>query len=288
MGEDVRDNRFDAAWLKARETADGRSRNMALVESVRLHFAIRADMAILDLACGIGSNVRQLYTFLPTFQRWMLVEKDRSLLDHARSSLSAWADQAKPKSRRDDVLVLEKGEYRIEVTLRAADNTRQLDQLLELWPDLVIASTLIDLMARPDLEQLAEKLVHRRIPIYASHIANGDLEWYPENRTDPLILQAIAKNSARDRGFGPSLGPRAFSMFTEALRSRGATVETGSSKWNLNGADDREVMIWLADECASLAADSRLVPETVAGVWAQSRAMAETALVGYQDLFATF
>lgn len=288
MSADVRNNRFDAAWLKARETADERSRNMVIAESMRLHFAIRADMTILDLACGIGSNLRQLHRFLPNYQRWILVENDRALLDHARESLSAWADQAKPKSRRDDVLVLEKGEFRIEITLRAAHVTRQFDQLLENWPDLVVASSLIDLMARSDLEQFADKLVHRRIPLYASHTANGDLAWYPENRTDPLILQAIAKTSGRDRGFGPSLGPRAFAMFTEALRTRGALVETGSSTWNLTGADDREVMIWLADECASLAADSRLVPETVAGVWAQSRAMAETASVGYQDLFVTF
>lgn len=288
MSADVLDKRLNVAWLKSRETADDRSRNVTLAESMRVQFAIRADLSILDLACGIGGNVRQLYRFLPTFQRWMLVEKDRTLLDHARDSLLAWADKAKPKSRRDDVLVLEKGEYRIEITLRAADVTRQLDQLLELWPDLVLASALLDLMGRPDLDQLAEKLVHRRIPLYASHIANGDLAWHPENRTDALILQAIAKISTRDRGFGPSVGPRAFGMFTEALRTRGATVETGPSAWNLNGADDRDVMIWLADDCASLAADSRLVPETVAGVWAQSRAMAETASVGYQDLFATF
>jgi hypothetical protein len=74
----------------------------------------------------------------------------------------------------------------------------------------------------------------------------------------------------------------------EIMRGRGAIVETGSSTWQLDGIDDREVMIWLADIVASAAADTRLIPETVAATWAQSRAMAETATIGHQDLFATF
>jgi SAM-dependent methyltransferase len=131
MGERNKDIRFDAAWLKAREVADERARNKAIAESLRSYFSIRADMAILDLGCGIGANLRGLYPFLPTFQRWTLVEPDRDLLDAARGSLMAWADTAKQKSRRDDVLVLEKGEYRIEVSFRAADLSKHLDQLLD-------------------------------------------------------------------------------------------------------------------------------------------------------------
>lgn len=288
MREHNNDIRFDAAWLEARKGADELSRNLAIAASMRAHFAIRADMAILDLGCGIGNNLRGIYSYLPNYQRWTLVEFDRDLLDAARQSLTSWADRAKQKSRRDDVLVLEKADYRIEVTFRAADLSKHLDQLLDGWPDLVVAASLLDLLSKPLIDNLTDKLAARRIPLYASHTADGDHEWYPANRTDPLIFQAIGRNPARDRGYGPSVGPRAATLVTEILRARGAIVELGSSRWQLNGNEDRELLIWLADTIASIAADTRLVPETVAATWAQSRAMADTAMIGHQDLFATF
>lgn len=286
--EHSKDLRFDPGWLKARAIADDRSRNKALAASLHSYFAIRADMSILDLGCGVGSNLPGLYQLLPTYQRWTLVEHDRDLLDMARDNVSKWADRAKQKSRRDDILVLEKDDYRIEVTFRSADMTKHLDQLLDLWPDLVVATALIDLMPKSVIEHFAGKLAARRIPFYATHTADGEVEWYPENKTDPLITQAIGKNAMRDRGFGPSLGPRATSTMAEILREQGAMVEVGPSAWELNGVDDRELLIWIADHIASIAADTRLVPETVAASWAQSRAMAETAILGHEDLFATF
>ena len=288
MVERSRDNRFDAAWLKVREVADARSRNRAIIESLRAHFSIRADMGIVDLGCGIGGNLRALYPYLPNLQRWTLVESDRDLLDAARTSLTEWADRAKQKSRRDDVLVLEKGQFRLEVIFRAAQLDKHLDQLLDGWPDLVVASALLDLVSRPLAETLVDKISTRQIPLYASHTADGALEWYPDNRTDALIFQAIGKSATRDRGFGPPIGPRAANIVTDLLRARGAIVETGTSAWQLTGSADRELMIWLADGVASAAADTKLVPETIAATWAQSRAMAESVIIGHHDIFATF
>lgn len=288
MVERSRDNRFDAAWLSVREAADMRSRNKAIIEAIRAHFIIRADLGILDLGCGIGGNLRALYSVLPTLQRWTLVESERDLLDAARTSLTSWADRAKQKSRRDDVLVLEKGPFRIEVTFRAANLDKHLDPLLDNWPDLAVASSLLDLVSRPLAEMLVDKISARQIPLYASLTSDGQQQWFPDNRTDALIYQAIGKNAAHDSGFGIPLGARAATIVTELFKARGAKVETGTSAWQLTGDDDRELMIWLADGIASSAADTRLVPETVAATWAQSRAIAEAAIIGHQDFFATF
>ena len=83
---------FDPAWLSLREPVDHRSRNAALLEAVAARFAGRDAIAVVDLGCGTGSNLRALAASLPRRQSWRLVDRDPALLGAARERLAAWAD----------------------------------------------------------------------------------------------------------------------------------------------------------------------------------------------------
>ncbi|HEU4519792.1 MAG TPA: SAM-dependent methyltransferase, partial [Microvirga sp.] len=85
---------FSPEWLDRREPVDHRSRNPDLLAALARRFAGRDRLAVVDLGCGAGSNLRALAPFLPERQSWRLVDHDPALLAAARERLAAWADGA--------------------------------------------------------------------------------------------------------------------------------------------------------------------------------------------------
>ena len=90
---------FAADWLALREAADHRARDPRLRDAVAAHLAGRAHVAIVDLACGAGSNLRALAPFIAADQSWRLVDHDDRLLAAARERIGDWADRQEPAER---------------------------------------------------------------------------------------------------------------------------------------------------------------------------------------------
>ena len=67
---------FSADWLALREPLDHASRNAAVAAACAAHFAGAETLAVLDLGCGTGSNLRALAPILPERQDWRLVDHD--------------------------------------------------------------------------------------------------------------------------------------------------------------------------------------------------------------------
>ena len=56
---------FSQGWLKLREPYDKRARNSTVLDAVAAWAAPRQSVAVVDLACGLGSTLRATADRLP-------------------------------------------------------------------------------------------------------------------------------------------------------------------------------------------------------------------------------
>ena len=273
---------FSAEWLDLREAADRAARNAALRDSVARAFAHREHLAIVDLACGSGSNLRGLAEFLPARQRWRLVDHDPALLAAASARLVAWADAAEEGA---ETLVLAKGGRRIEVEFLGADLSAGAAAALDGEIDLMTSAAFFDLVSAHWLERFAAEIAARRLPLYALLSYSGEEAWTPPHAADAEMLAAFHRHQARDKGFGAAAGPRAASLLQEALERRGFAVETAPSPWRL-GASQAALIEALADGSAAAVAETGEVSARTIEHWRRARRAAVGCEIGHLDLLA--
>ena len=92
---------FSADWLALREPADRRARNSGLLAALVARLAGRREVAVIDLGCGTGSNLRACAPQLPARQEWRLVDLDPALLAAARERLDGWGTRREADTRPD-------------------------------------------------------------------------------------------------------------------------------------------------------------------------------------------
>jgi SAM-dependent methyltransferase len=194
---------FSAEWLSLREAADHRARDPGLRDAVAACLAARGAATIVDLACGSGSNLRGLAPFVGAAQTWRLVDHDPALLDAARKALIDWADASAEPLR------LVKDGVAIDVTFRQADLATGVGAALGGDIDLVTAAAFFDLVSQEWIAGFCEELARRRLPLYAVLTYSGEEVWRPSHAADAEALAAFHAHQARDKGCGPSAGPRA-------------------------------------------------------------------------------
>lgn len=210
---------FSANWLTLREPYDRRSRNGAVLEAVRAWAAQRASVAVVDLACGLGSTLRGVTERLPPRQSWRLVDNDLSLL--ARAS-----GLARPPN--------------LTVTAVPVDLARDLEAALDGPVELVTTSALLDLVSHEWLDRLVTETAARRLPIYAALSYDGLATIDPADPFDSAVIDAVNKHQRRDKGFGPALGPDAAATAPGRFEAIGYQVVQGSSDW-VFGPKDTEI-----------------------------------------------
>ena len=189
---------FSAEWLTLREPHDARARNAVVADALATHFADRAAIAVVDLACGTGASMRALSPHLPPRQSWRLVDNDLSLLARAQAS----ADPA-----------------RVTVTTVPVDLVRDLEAALDGALDLVTTSAFLDLVSADWLERLAVEAAARRLPVYAALTYDGRTELDPADPLDaphgggaqppPAHRQGVRAGARPDRRNGRRRGVRA-------------------------------------------------------------------------------
>lgn len=272
---------FSAEWLALREPFDHRARNAQLREAVTAHFAQRDQIAIVDLACGAGSNLRGLAPYLPLRQTWRLVDHDPCLLAAAKDALIAWADALECS----DPLILLKGDRRVEVVFAGIDLVAAPGSVLDYGADLVTSAAFFDLVSSAWIRAFCAELARRKQPLYAILTYSGEEVWLPPHPDDVTILSAFHQHQGRDKGFGPAAGPRGALLLREALEAQGYRVAAEPSPWRLTAADYLLVEA-LADGIAAAAAETGSAPAAMVANWRDARRRATGCEIGHSDLFA--
>jgi len=259
---------FDPAWLSLREPVDHRSRNAALLEAVAARFAGREAIAVVDLGCGTGSNLRALAPLLDGRQRWRLVDHDPALLSAAKAGISA-----------------EVAARQIEVAFVQADLSTELDPVLGDGPDLVTAAALFDLVSAEFIDRFAAAVTERRAAFYTVLSYDGTERWEPPHPADAAIHGAFLRHQTRDKGFGPAAGPAATQALVSAFLGRGYRIATGDSPWVL-GPEDAALMAANASGIAQAARETGEVNDGDVDAWLVARRTATACIIGHQDLLA--
>jgi len=274
---------FSAEWLALREPVDHASVDRGLRSALAAHFAKTDRIAIVDLGCGAGSNLRGSFDLLPQEQRWTLVDYDRKLLDAARSRLSNWADEAQPTA---DGLRLAKAGKRLDVSFRTADLSAGYPDGLVSDADLVTAAALFDIVSIANIEALAATLGRLRRVFYTVLTYDGVAEWTPPHPADAAVRAAFNAHQGTDKGFGPAAGPRATAALADAFEAQGYRIARANSPWVVreeHATLRRELDSGFAAAAAEVGLDKASV-----SAWRAHRLAGpgRVTIVGHEDLLA--
>lgn len=272
---------FDPAWLDLRESADHRARNKDVLDACAAHLATRDPVRVVDLGCGLGSNLRALAPHLPPRQSWRLADHDPVLLAAARERLIRWAD--KIDDSNGDAVRLGRGALTIDVEFVQIDLARSFDHVLR-DADLVTAAALFDLVSPSWMQRFVAQVAQRRASFYTVLTYDGEETWSPPDPRDADMLVAFHAHQARDKGFGPAAGPRATALLARLFEEQGYGLASGKSPWRLTQAD-RPLIATLADGVAGACAETGLVDPGTIREWRAAREKAEVE-IGHVDLFA--
>ncbi len=271
---------FTDVWLKLREPADHRSRNADLAEALSGHFALRDEIAVLDIGCGTGSNLRAIANLLPARQTWTLVDHDPGLLSAAREELGRWADETELDG---DALRLKKGRLEIAVRFRNADLATDLGATLAQPADLVTAQAFFDLASEEFIRDFARALQQRRPAFYTTLTYNGITRWTPRHPADNRIEAAFHRHQLTDKGLGRAAGPTAPLHLADQFKLAGYSVQEGDSPWQL-GAADQALIDELHSGHVRVAAETEAVDQRTLESWSALRRTG--AFIGHTDTLA--
>ena len=271
---------FDPKWLRLREPVDHRSRNRELLSALAAIFVGHEDVNVVDLGCGLGSNLRGLSGHLPKRQHWRLVDHDAALLAAARRELLDWADSG---SVDGDSIVIAKGDRAIRVSFVEADLARDLPGVLDPAPDLVTAAALFDLCSREWIGRFAEAVAARSAVFYTSLTYDGREIWQPAHPADSAVLAAFHADQLTDKGFGRSAGPEAPQALAAAFREAGYAVRGEDSFWRLDAAD-APLLHALAEGIAGAVKKGGHLDAGAVASWREARLQpGVTSMIGHRD-----
>jgi len=277
---------FSAQWLSLREPVDHAARSDRIREEMladlrKRHGDSLANLRVLDLGCGSGSNLRALAPWLGDNQHWTLVDYDEDLLAAAQAVLRDWAHEVVQTDAQTSVL--RHADAQITVTCQRADLVSELPELLAQPVDLVSAAALFDLVSASWVDRF---IAHLAAPLYAVLSFDGHMRWLPEHPMDATVTAAFSRHQQQDKGFGQALGPESSHYLAQALLEHGFNVQTDKSPWcveSLPSAFHDMLIQGIANAGVELGALSR---EEMTQ-WLGSRAVAQECIIGHDDLYAT-
>jgi len=276
-------NGFSPEWLKLREGADHRARNPELLAKLNSYFSDRAQIFVVDLGTGTGSNLRAIAPHLPPRQQWRLVDHDPQLLTAACEAIAAWADWS---HRTASGLVASKNGQSLLIELKQADLVADPSPWRETRPDLVTAAALFDLVSAEWIERFVNVLTQARLPFYTALTHNHVAAWSPSHPADTAMRVAFEHHFGYDKGFGPSAGSHATTLLAAKFSAAGYSIERRPSPWRLS-APDAALIAMLADGWAQAVNETAEVSPTALADWLRARqAPGVSCVVGHEDLLA--
>ena len=249
---------FSAEWLARRAPYDRAARSKPLARDFLS--ALPRNARVADLACGTGANARYLAALGRRDLRWTLMDADPALLGVAAGGL--------PGSRT-----------------RRVDLARPRQALGLGGFDGVAASALCDLVSGRWLDGVISETAQRRLPLLFALSVDGRVAFSPGDAEDRAVLCRFRRDQARDKGFGPALGPCAPLRLATALRAHGYGFRIARADWRL-GARDGALLEALVDGMAAAGG-------APADGWrgrrrAQIAAQRLAVVVGHVDVVASF
>jgi SAM-dependent methyltransferase len=197
-------------------------------------------VSVLDLAAGTGSNLRYLAARLPRGQRWLLVDRDPSLLSQVRERTAA-----SPVGRGRAVEpvpgggVVLGGGLECHVETRCLDLDRLDDSGLFEGRHLVSASALLDLVSDHWLRTLAMRCRAAGAAALFTITYNGRFSCSPPEPEDEMVRRLMNEHQKRDKGLGgPAAGPDAADVAEQCFRDEGYVVQREPSDWVLDPGSD--------------------------------------------------
>jgi SAM-dependent methyltransferase len=252
---------FSPDWLALREPADVRARDPELLATLAQYVANRNALSVVDLGCGTGANLRSTAPALGPGQRWTLVDHDPKLLEAARKTLSAWADEVAEEGAS---LILTKDGIDIAVSFRQADLMQDIEAVISGGPDIVTASALFDLCSADFIARVARAVATEGAVFYTVLTYDGEQGWSPQHEADAEMVAAFNAHQQIDKGFGSAAGPAAPEALALAFRERGYNVLEASTPWRL-GEADQQLVDALADGFAGAVAEiGHVAPDVIA------------------------
>jgi hypothetical protein len=227
-------NEFSADWLALREPADAAARSVSLTRAIAGPLAREAEVQVLDLAAGTGSNARYLADHLSVRQRWLLVDGSSALLAQVPIRMSSWgiAHGYEPSSVGGG-LVLRGDRRTCRIRTRLLDLRTLDDDGIFAGRVLVTASALLDLVSEVWLRALADRCRDNGAAVLFALTYDGGIRCAPEEPEDEMVRELVNRHQRTDKGFGAALGPDAAGLTERCFAEVGYRVRRARSDWEL-------------------------------------------------------
>ncbi|MEO6626536.1 MAG: hypothetical protein ABIN37_17165 [Burkholderiaceae bacterium] len=294
--------KFSTDWLTLREPFDHRARCATwcaldvAAHAARWRSARPSDpvLAVIDLACGSGANLRALAPRIGGPQRWRLIDHDAALLAAVPQALAGWAQQhahriTNPSDPASALRIAGAG-FSVELVTEQADLAHGLDAIDWRQAHLVTASALLDLVSAAWLTGLVRVACDHGAALLFALSVDGRTAWDPVDVGDAEVHRLFALHQQRDKGFGdPALGPAALPLASRLLAQAGYTVLQARSDWNITGALAPAMVGAMVEGMAAAATEQAPQAADVVQQW-KARRMAAVAVsrlsVGHNDIMA--
>jgi hypothetical protein len=280
-----------SSWLALREPADFAARSATLADALARHLDAADPVTVVDLGTGTGSNLRYLIDVLPQRQEWLLVDRDRRLLDELGDRMQAWAIARGYQVRREhDVLILRREARECRIGTRQMDLGVLADDELFRGRHLVTASALLDLVSVEWLCAVASQCqVHQCAALFALSY-NGESHAVPPEPEDDEIRAMMNRHQRTDKGFAPAAGPEASAAAARAFEAIGYDVQREATNWIL-GPESPELQRQLMEGWAHAALEiapeqAPLIRDWLARRLEHLRQERSRIVVGHEDLAA--
>ena len=210
---------FSAGWLTLREPYDRRARNAAVLDAVAAWATQRQSVAVVDLACGLGSTLRAVSR--------AAAEAPKLAAGRQRPEPAGARRRSRTPARPDGVHGAGRSRARPRGGARRAGRAGH---------DL----RLLDLVSHDWLDRLVTEAAARRLPVYAALSYDGLATLDPVDALDSAVIDAVNQHQQGNKGFGPALGPEAAATAPSRFEAVGYTVTQGASDW-VFGPKDAEI-----------------------------------------------
>lgn len=237
-----------AGWLALRREVDVETRDRGaggLLERLAQHLraAGAGTVRLVDVGAGTGANRDYLAPRLPLAQEWVVVDHDADLLGHVGHG---------------DAVRVEAGAGDLAGVLAALpDDGRAL---------VVTCAALLDVLARAELEGLADAVAGSGAPALLSLSVTGRVDWWPRDPADGLLGRAFDAHQRRDGRPGPD----AVRVLREDLALRGLTVLSAATPWGLDAGRPALLERWL-EERVEVAAEQEPAQAATLLAWHERR-----------------
>lgn len=294
---------FSVDWLHLREPFDRAARKAAWEEGGLAKLLARwcrqcpaNSFAVIDLACGLGANLRELAPRLGGAQHWRLVDHDPVLLGAVPRALEELAHRhgyrftcADDAGAARPIEIIGSG-FRAQVVLQQLDLARNLDKLDLRGTYLVTASALLDLVSAPWLRTLLRKAQANRCAMWFALNVDGRTTWDPPDPDDERVHRLFGRHQRRDKGFGDALGPRAAAFVMQEIAGYGYESLQAQTDWVIDGAQAPDMQLAMIEGIARAALEQDPGSENVVRPWKARRSAAvgsSRLRVGHVDILAT-